>query len=245
MAERGDTIIEVIFAVTVFSMVALGGMALMNQGAAMAQRSLEISMVRDQMDAQADGLRYIHDAYMAGLGGAANSTVARVWNAVASDRAETGTPPDFGSISDGQSCVAPSKAVGVNAGRPYALDITKLDDPAKVVVSYDDDISHDPSNTANYEQVPVSRRTPGWLSSTTYAQIRYGVPPDPLNLNPSQTTAAQGIWIIPVHTPKGTQVPGNTAAVGYYDFNIYACWMTPGQSAPVTLGTVVRLYDPN
>jgi type II secretory pathway component PulJ len=71
--QRGDTIIEVVFAVTVFSMVAVGGLALMNQGAAMAQRSLEIGMVRDQMDAQADALRYMHSAYIANFGQATSN----------------------------------------------------------------------------------------------------------------------------------------------------------------------------
>jgi hypothetical protein len=32
--------------------------------------------------------------------------------------------------------------------------------------------------------------------------------------------------------------------VGYIDFYIRACWDTVGQAMPVTLGTIVRLYDP-
>jgi type II secretory pathway pseudopilin PulG len=62
--ERGDTIIEVLFAVTVFAMVAVGAMTIMNQGTATAQRSLEVTLVRQQIDAQAEAIRYIHQAYV-------------------------------------------------------------------------------------------------------------------------------------------------------------------------------------
>lgn len=61
--QRGDTIIEVMFAFVIFSMVAIGAIMLMNQGIAMAQRSLEITLVRDQIDAQVTMVKYLqyHD----------------------------------------------------------------------------------------------------------------------------------------------------------------------------------------
>lgn len=58
---RGDTIIEVVLAVTIFSLIAVGALTLMNNGMAMAQRSLEITLVRQQLDAQAETLRYVSD----------------------------------------------------------------------------------------------------------------------------------------------------------------------------------------
>jgi type II secretory pathway pseudopilin PulG len=48
--DGGDTLIEVIFAITVFSFIVVTAMSLMNQGAAAAQRSLEITTVRQQME---------------------------------------------------------------------------------------------------------------------------------------------------------------------------------------------------
>lgn len=57
--QRGDTIIEVILAVAIFSLVAVGAMSLMNSGISMAQRSLEITQVRHQVDGQAELLRYV------------------------------------------------------------------------------------------------------------------------------------------------------------------------------------------
>jgi prepilin-type N-terminal cleavage/methylation domain-containing protein len=63
--ERGDTLIEVLFAISVFSMVVVGALAIMNQGTAASQRSLEITLVRQQIDAQAETLRFMHDSYVA------------------------------------------------------------------------------------------------------------------------------------------------------------------------------------
>mgnify|MGYP007031190970 CR=1 FL=1 len=61
----GDTLIEVLFAFSVLSLIIIGSLSIMNQGTLAAQRSLEITLVRDQIDAQATTLRFLHDAYVA------------------------------------------------------------------------------------------------------------------------------------------------------------------------------------
>ena len=63
--EQGDTIIEVLLAITIFSMVSIGAMTIMNQGTNAAQRALEITQVRQQIDAQAEALRAAQQAYTA------------------------------------------------------------------------------------------------------------------------------------------------------------------------------------
>jgi len=63
--ERGDTLIEVLFAVTIFSLIVVGALSLMNQGLAASQRSLEVTQVRQQIDGQAETLRFMHDSYVA------------------------------------------------------------------------------------------------------------------------------------------------------------------------------------
>jgi type II secretory pathway pseudopilin PulG len=62
--EKGDTLIEVLFAVTVFSFIVVTALSLMNQGVAASQRSLEITTVRQQMDGQAETLRFLHSSYV-------------------------------------------------------------------------------------------------------------------------------------------------------------------------------------
>ncbi len=56
---HGDTIIEVLLAITVFSMLSIGTMTIMNQGANTAQRALEITHVRQQIDGQVEALRAV------------------------------------------------------------------------------------------------------------------------------------------------------------------------------------------
>ncbi len=62
--HRGDTIIEVMIAFTVFSMLAVGAMAVMNRGVSTAQDALETTLVRQQIDNQAETLRFLHQAYI-------------------------------------------------------------------------------------------------------------------------------------------------------------------------------------
>jgi len=62
-ADRGDTIIEVLLAITIFSMVSIGAMTIMNQGTNASQRALEITLVRQEIDAQAEALRAAQQAY--------------------------------------------------------------------------------------------------------------------------------------------------------------------------------------
>ena len=59
--SRGDTLVEVLLGVTIFSLVAVIALETMNRGMAIAQHSLETTLVRQQVDAQAEMLRYAHD----------------------------------------------------------------------------------------------------------------------------------------------------------------------------------------
>ncbi len=99
--EQGDTIIEVLFAVTVFALVAVGSLSIMNQGTAAAQRALEITLVRQQMDSQAQAIRYIHQAYIASYqkDGAAPSGTAAEWPKMTDKTTGKGADnaSDFGS----------------------------------------------------------------------------------------------------------------------------------------------------
>ncbi len=58
--QRGDTLIEVLIAVTVFSAVAIGAITVMSRGISVAQSSLELNLVRNQIDSQVELLRHIH-----------------------------------------------------------------------------------------------------------------------------------------------------------------------------------------
>lgn len=58
---RGDTIIELLLATTIFSLAAIGTLGVMNRGIAISQHSLEVTTVRQQIDSQAEMIRYLRD----------------------------------------------------------------------------------------------------------------------------------------------------------------------------------------
>ena len=189
-AARGDTLIEVLFAVTVFSLVAVGGMAIMNQGTALAQRSLELTLVREEIDTQAETLRFIHDSYIAAYPNVTAGPGVQ-WVNIVNSRAVSQASA-FGT------CTPPSSAFIVN--------------PRSVTVETNARMSSDVS---------------------TYARLRYATP------TTTALTMAEGIW---VESVRSGSVPGESS--GYIDFHIRACWSSVGQAQPMTLGTIVRLYEP-
>lgn len=209
--DRGDTIIEVVVAVTIFALVAVGGLALMNNGTAMAQRALEIGLVRQQIDAQADGLRYLNRSYVSDYGKNGNATKA--WKKAIEENAVV-KAADFDTLSDANGCRPLDR-------KAFALNLKKLG-------SY---LSNPDNPAFNVLLTPT-------INAATYSQLRY------------ETETAEGIWIQAVRWPNLTTgsdtdpAPANEKKSGYYDFHIRACWTTPGQSKPVTIGTIVRLYEP-
>ncbi len=109
--EKGDTIIEVLFAVTVFSLLAVGSLAVMNQGTSAAQRSLELTLVRQQIDGQAEALRYIQASYVAAFSGSVPYTAsspAGQWVSQIVPAAHTGNATSYGT------CSAPGSAFIIN-----------------------------------------------------------------------------------------------------------------------------------
>lgn len=204
--ERGDTIVEVLFAVVVFAMVAVSSMAIMNQGTATAERSLEITLVRQQMDAQAEAIRYIHTAYVASFqnNGSAPSGAAAEWIKMTSKttgKGADGASP-FGATSGG---LCPATVPGQH---PFILN----------------------ARTATVANTIPAMSAPAGSSLPPFPQVIYN--------SDSSINQAYGLWV--------EAVPSSTASgVGFVDFHIRACWDSPGSSAPITLGTIVRLYAPN
>lgn len=206
--QAGDTLIEVLFAVTVFSLVAVGGLAIMNKGITTSQRALEITLVRQEIDAQAETLRFLQHSYVAAYKSGATypvSTPAGQWASMITSITSTGTvnASSFGTAS---SCNAP---------------------PAGSFVL----------NSRKATFVPPSA---GVLQpAQIYSRVMFDVSD---NISALVGQGAQGIWIEGVRS--ATSGDPNQANAGYTDFHIRACWSSPGQSMPVTLGTIVRLYEP-
>lgn len=203
--QKGDTLIEVLFAVTVFSLVAIGCLNIMNQGTSAAERTLEITLVRAQMDNQTQTLRYLNSSFIAAFGGSQTlasydrTTPAGQWAAMEQYIIDhSGSGVQSFSLVNG-ACPTPSS-------QSFILD------------------------TRNVKFATVKPS-----AAQTFSQLVYSTPS-----GAGVLTSAQGLWIQGVRS--GTDP--NNPTQGYIDFHIDACWDGPGQSAPVTLGTIVRLYAP-
>lgn len=192
--NRGDTLIEVLLAITVFSLVAVGAMAIMNSGTATSQRALEISLVRNEIDAQAETLRFLNASYIANYPSANYSGPAAQWKAISNS--------------------LPSVPIqSMNASCPTTKPNNSFIVDPRFATFYNDKFNGQPQ---------------------TYSQVRY---PD----DTSPISAADSIWIEGVKSGAGGTGETN---IGYIDFYIRACWPSPGQTVPVILQTIVRLYEP-
>lgn len=94
--ERGDTIIEVMFAFVVFAFVSVLTFSIMNSGVAISQRALELTQVRVQMDAQSNALRYIHQQRVA------DQDATNEWGKVLAKTVTSAS--DFNNMTLGVSC---------------------------------------------------------------------------------------------------------------------------------------------
>lgn len=63
--QEGDTLIEVLFAITVLSLAIVMSLSIMNQGTSTSLRSLQITLVRQEIDSQAEALRFLNSSYVA------------------------------------------------------------------------------------------------------------------------------------------------------------------------------------
>jgi Tfp pilus assembly protein PilV len=198
--QAGDTLIEVLFAFAVLSLVVIGALSIMNQGTIISERSLETTLVREEIDGQATTLQFLHDSYVAAFQSGATyaaNTPANTWATMVGNL--TATTPS--AVSDGTTCAnAPSDS--------FILD----------------------PKTATYEGVDQKL-----AQATTFAQLSYN--------SSGVFTGADGIWVEGIPS-TAVQTDVNKQNTTYIDFHINACWDGPGQGPPMTIGTIVRLYEP-
>lgn len=93
--RRGDTLIEVIFAVSAFAAVMIAGMSIMNMATAKVQSSLQLTMARNAIDSQAEALRFINAVYLANYPDNINSGVAKSWSIVKDSPVRSASSVDY------------------------------------------------------------------------------------------------------------------------------------------------------
>lgn len=267
----GDTLVEVALAIGIFSLVAIVIVSVISASTSGAQNALEVTITREDLDSQAEALRFIHDSYVSGSQSkdTTQNNYAELWNAIA----EKAIKREEDVISSAKleeylkfnpsSCSELYDTNGLDAektgkddgktNKPFIINIRQLGNPEgntnKILISNGD------TNSAG---------NPIFRTATTFPRIVYN---KQVVLNDSgdkeiaedldsqaraddQDTiySVEGMYIIAVKGEASQVVSGSDHTAkpqsAHYDFYIRSCWMPPGAERASTISTVVRLYDP-
>lgn len=259
--KKGDTLIEVALAIGIFSLVAITVVAVVSASTTGAQSSLELTLTREEMDAQAEALRFIHDSYISGSQSKDGGTnpYYKLWSAIEntySANNKTGgagwstsqTSYNPGNCSDLYPLGNGFMKDGTNR-RQFIVNIRKLGkytedmDPTEVLVPAYSDV---PTSTGKfYEAVTYPRILYGdkGVGSETTDESLYGQ----TDWDSDEIQRVEGLFVMAVQGTANmvTGATGSTSEKSaYYDFYIRSCWNPPNSEKPSTISTVIRLYDP-
>ena len=224
--KRGDTLIEVMLAVGIFSMVAVAVVAVMNGGTSEAQTSLEATLAREEIDAQAEALRFIHRAYVIDKNSGQENNLGKLWKEII------------------------KKAITSNPVNPEIINYS----PTSCSKLYDDAVSS--QGEAYQYGFLINTRQLGATNPTAATTIigkdklkQTVTYPRLFNdtgelMGQSDTATGEGIYIIAIKDPTSTQI-GKNKTSAYYDFYIRTCWYGTNDQTPSTISTLIRLYDPD
>ncbi len=240
--KAGDTIVEVVFAFAVFSLVSVIGISIMNRGSEMSQNALELNLVRNQINSQAESLRFLHENYIRELSNAAPNTdptsitAAGEWRKVTGKsritpgvdlRIQASTPDKLKTMLGAQGqCKYPDRS------NNNAFVLNPRSKPPKVLAA---------SSRGSWPSGFIGGENNRMLKTpSSYARLVFGpegsaeAEADTNQISTSTgLKSVEGIWI--------ERLDG----AGYYDFYIRACWSSASSSTASTLETVVRLYEPS
>ena len=251
--KRGDTLIEVALAIGIFSMVAITIVSVTSASTTGAQSSLEVTLTREELDIQAEALRFIHESYVAGTQSKDTSSnkYAKLWQQITSRAAE----PDADVSYNPEVCSSLYTGSGnfnsIAGKDPFIINTRKL-------------------YSAEPDDVIVAPATLGgsgvFFEATTFPRIIYNTsatatsPSEDFynqtegengSLKKETVQRVEGIYVIAVKG-ESQYFDGAAGATGtikkdvtYFDFYIRSCWMPPGATRASTISTVVRLYDPS
>lgn len=253
--KKGDTLVEVAFAIGIFSLVAVTVISVVSASTSAAQAALENTLTREDIDSQAEALRFIHDSYVNGSQSAVKYTdnvYERLWEKITSlayndGDTYSGSYPEVGLRGQNikkYEVTACSNLYNGTSGMynlvsspgtksPFIIDIRKLSS-----TNPDEIISLGPGNSK-------------FRAATTFPRILYGdVTSEDLYTQTqggnNNIAYVEGLYIIAVKGKAIDVDPTSNAAnrAAYYDFYIRSCFMPTNIDRASTVSTMIRLYDP-
>lgn len=256
-SKRGDTIIEVMFAFAIFSLIAIISVSMMNIGLAASERSLELVTARNELNAQAEALRFIHSSYIseatlptcdAVAAGEKCQQYKELWE----DRI-TARAIDAMTFNDATTKI---EYPLMQCSEVYDNNNRKLVQNHAFVINTRklNSVTSDPTGYANSAYIPATGSGPTadiFQEAPLNARIIYtdpsgGAGNSTQNMNTltkyTRVARVEGIWVIAVKGPSATG--GVSGIPQYYDFYIETCWNGSNTPVPTSLDTVIRLYNP-
>lgn len=263
--KRGDTLIEVVFAIVIFSIVSVITINAMNKGVATAQTALEIQMARNEIDAQAEALRFIHTSFQAERElDSGRQQFVELWRKITRDSFGAGyaIDPDQLSVAKHSSCLPyydQNHEDSLFNDRAFVLN-TRLLQPSDTRLDYNDFFGNDDTGnnysrflddmvvsslsiySNKFQPAPVSPRI-------VYSYGDIGEDSESGSMDESnlgnrlyrKIRNIEGIWVIAV---RGGEIYAATNQPEYYDFYIRTCWDPLDSTTASHIDTVVRLYNP-
>ncbi|MBO7657203.1 type II secretion system protein [Candidatus Saccharibacteria bacterium] len=263
--KRGDTLIEVALAIGIFSMIAIIVVSVVAASTSGAQSSLELTLTREELDAQAEALRFIHDSYVSGsqskdtTATAPDNKYAKIWEAIKGLASSEGSvdlkynPETCDELYDGNTGDMNLNYPANKGFKPFVINTRLIDYNACFT---------DPLGASGCSSSPIihtanSNTRKVFYPPSTYPRFLYGSTDMDLSLLDqnrhsigSQIYRVEGIYIVATKgnsnvvdasNPDAATVSSKTA---YYDFYIRSCWMPVNSDRASTISTVIRLYEP-
>ncbi|MBR0431045.1 hypothetical protein IJJ05_02030 [Candidatus Saccharibacteria bacterium] len=268
MVKKGDTLIEVTLAVGIFSMIAIAVVSVMNSGTSGAQTALEATLTREEIDAQAEALRFIQNSAANG-----DERYNSLWKEIVSNAIDfTGTtyPPgskesifqfapetcgdlyDNKTDTDNFSTAISQKAFIINThglGNFSNTDFTTLNSTEQNTAIENIFVTVNENNLGEEGIFSEASTYPHLIftsasGSNSDSNSDSGALSDETNYN--QLSKAEGIYIVAIKD-KGTNIGGDNKdnKSAFIDFYIRTCWYGSNDQTPSTISTIIRLHDPN
>ncbi len=270
MIKKGDTLIEVTLAIGIFSMVAIAVVSVMSSGTSGAQTALETTLAREEIDSQAEALRFIHSSYLADKS-SDNQRFSKLWQSITSEAVDISSlnadakkqilqysPSTCEEIYNGETSLV-EKSFSSTSTHPFVINTHQLGNYSSVDKSKVDSAV----KTVHVTTKNNSEWKKTFTEASTYPRLIFGSSTsndgnDALATDDTGNTAisnrdklyhAEGIYVLAVRDEGTTKLSNDNryakAQPAYFDFFIRTCWYGVGDKSPSTISTVMRLYDPD
>ena len=234
--RTGDTLVEVALAVGIFSMVGVAVVSVMVSSTSSAQTALETTLAREEIDAQAESLRFIHSAYLSNTDASSNG-YAKLWKLITNNAVTSDFYYSELSEYSPKTC---EEAFSSEVFQKYGFIINP-----RALSTMNSKTTN--NNILKTIYISYKNKRNKFATASTYPRLIFENDDGGLVDGSSDTLyRAEGIYIIAAEDDGSTTIIGNNknTGVGFYDFYIRTCWYGAGANTPSTISTIIRLYKP-